>query len=816
MTGNFIRHVFFLILLSVSFAEATPIRIETDTLNPGQAIAIGSALFRGNATLDLSDGTFSVLTANTSSGQFSYGEFSISGGIVTNTTGSVTLTSATSIGFDPSKLAEVRIDPTQLNSVYAISFPAGVDTWRGSAHTYFLPSGHFSIQTLTGTEIGAFDVSGTAISTVSGALIRNTTGVDFDLSKLASVSINSLQLGPSYAVSFPEMNLLWRGSSYVFPLPSGRYSLAIANGNLIGTFDISGTVITQVSGALSISSSGVDFDLSKLTMVSIDPTSLSSNVDQYIYFPEVLADWRGSIQSFPVPDGNYSIKTSTQVNYGTFRVQNHAVTSLTGALVSNSSGLISFDRCRLNLVQITPQPNVTWFLGATQNGSSGGAEIAVPDGTYSIVIDSGINSEFAVNSQSISMSALPSISNPLISLSVKACHTVLPSAQIGGPYFSTVGVPINFDGSASSISDGSSLTYSWNFGDGTTGSGRQVVHTYSALGTYSAILTVTSTSGLSSSQSSDVLIGTAGDLVGSISNFIQGRVTSGAIAPADAQILLNDLSNIQTLIASRSFGGGFGGGGGGSSGGGSSGGGSSNWGGGDWGLNSLGSQADAAINQQISAAITQFATDARNLSVDGRISAADALRMIKFAVQLYSAISGDPRAILDIISQIVDILHTSGIISENDYNNLSIGLQAVSAYFAAGDPTTAMQRLLQINAVINNLASAGIIPPEIATYINQGIDILNGLFGRGSFYSFATIIKAKLMDLYQAKSITYGAFNSIVNKIERASSYLAAGNKLKGLEQLRLAQKELLNIVKIPEADKKPISDLIDIMLALI
>lgn len=48
-----------------------------------------------------------------------------------------------------------------------------------------------------------------------------------------------------------------------------------------------------------------------------------------------------------------------------------------------------------------------------------------------------------------------------------------------------------FDGSASSDPDGTDLTYSWSFGDGTTGEGASPQHAYTGAGSYEVVLTVT-------------------------------------------------------------------------------------------------------------------------------------------------------------------------------------------------------------------------------------------------------------------------------------------------------------------------------------
>ena len=70
----------------------------------------------------------------------------------------------------------------------------------------------------------------------------------------------------------------------------------------------------------------------------------------------------------------------------------------------------------------------------------------------------------------------------------------LPVAKPGGPYNGNVGQTITFDGSQSTAPNGQTLTYSWDFGDNSTGSGVAPTHAYSAAGTFTVSLTVTDTS----------------------------------------------------------------------------------------------------------------------------------------------------------------------------------------------------------------------------------------------------------------------------------------------------------------------------------
>jgi PKD repeat protein len=68
------------------------------------------------------------------------------------------------------------------------------------------------------------------------------------------------------------------------------------------------------------------------------------------------------------------------------------------------------------------------------------------------------------------------------------------------------GLKCDFDGNASTDSDGTIVTYEWNFGDDKTATGATASHTYSAAGTYTVKLTVTDDKGLKSSTEIEVTV----------------------------------------------------------------------------------------------------------------------------------------------------------------------------------------------------------------------------------------------------------------------------------------------------------------------
>lgn len=85
-----------------------------------------------------------------------------------------------------------------------------------------------------------------------------------------------------------------------------------------------------------------------------------------------------------------------------------------------------------------------------------------------------------------------------------------PTASfIFSPTTPSANAPVQFDASASSSPNETITSYAWDFGDGTTGSGRTTSHVFGAAQTYSVTLTVTNDRGRSASVTKTVTVAAA-------------------------------------------------------------------------------------------------------------------------------------------------------------------------------------------------------------------------------------------------------------------------------------------------------------------
>lgn len=115
-----------------------------------------------------------------------------------------------------------------------------------------------------------------------------------------------------------------------------------------------------------------------------------------------------------------------------------------------------------------------------------------------------------------------------------------PVANAGPPVSGVVNLPVQFNGTASKDPENSALTYNWNFGDGTSGTGAMPTHTYTRCGAFTVDLTVADNYGLTGKAATSANIagnGTTypiGDAGGGAAHQYNGSVGGNIIFDATA------------------------------------------------------------------------------------------------------------------------------------------------------------------------------------------------------------------------------------------------------------------------------------------
>ena len=123
--------------------------------------------------------------------------------------------------------------------------------------------------------------------------------------------------------------------------------------------------------------------------------------------------------------------------------------------------------------------------------------VAMAAGNYHTLVLKSDGTLVAWGANYSGVSTIPSGLTDVVAIAAGKVHNLVivspnaaPTPNAGGPYLGAVNTAILFDGSGSFDPDSDPLTYAWDFGDTTTGTGALPVHSYLAAGIYNACLTV--------------------------------------------------------------------------------------------------------------------------------------------------------------------------------------------------------------------------------------------------------------------------------------------------------------------------------------
>jgi PKD repeat protein len=178
----------------------------------------------------------------------------------------------------------------------------------------------------------------------------------------------------------------------------------------------------------------------------------------------------------------------------TYSVNNAPTAVLSSSATTGNSPLsVTFD----GSASTTPIPSIvsyTWTFGdGSQATGETASHVFMTPGTY--------YTELTIEN---SKGLTDKVTTPII-VSEPVAINEKPTAVISVDLTKgNVPLTVSFDGSQSFDPDGSIVMYSWDFGDGTTGSGEAIKHTYPNLGLYTVTLQVTDDKGETSTATKEI------------------------------------------------------------------------------------------------------------------------------------------------------------------------------------------------------------------------------------------------------------------------------------------------------------------------
>jgi DNA/RNA endonuclease G (NUC1) len=128
-------------------------------------------------------------------------------------------------------------------------------------------------------------------------------------------------------------------------------------------------------------------------------------------------------------------------------------------------------------------------------------------------------------------------------------NTKPPVAVVNGPFSSIAGEPVAMSAEGSSDPDGQALTYEWSFGDGATGSGLNVSHTYAAAGAFTVHLVVRDPLGLADEVTTTATVISPAQAVSNAITLVDQFASSGILNAGNANAIRSLLEGAQKQLS---------------------------------------------------------------------------------------------------------------------------------------------------------------------------------------------------------------------------------------------------------------------------
>ena len=269
---------------------------------------------------------------------------------------------------------------------------------------------------------------------------------------------------------------------------------------------ILGVIVLQLqtgiaSGSISVADADAvrNFTLNSAPSDALDSTDAPQQetfVDVYVSDADAMRDFNLSTASEDVLDSTDAPEQETFVD----------------VYVSDADAMRDFDlfTASEDALDSTDAPEQGTFIDVYVNGAD-----AMRDFNLSTVSSDALDSTDAPEQETF-IDVYVSDADAMRDFRLKPVEPITPennppiASFTHSPENPRVGEEITFDASSSTDSDGEIISYEWDFGDENYGTGEVAFHSYSSVGDYTVILTVTDDEGATDSISKTVNIGIEG------------------------------------------------------------------------------------------------------------------------------------------------------------------------------------------------------------------------------------------------------------------------------------------------------------------
>ena len=377
-------------------------------------------------------------------------------------------------GYNPAEPATVKIatastPPTTVFATNTTASLSGVVTasWHIPPDAILDPKGYIVTVTGTTTVKTPADVSGFNVNPASMSISN--------LNSLKGIYQRTETMSFSFQAVYPDSSIASTGVALLTLARPGGGNVTLTTVYSSGSQTFNATYKTSVTNVTGIWTASLAANSYADAWGNSGPATVLTNNPQLV--PATLTINVAATTYVPI---GQQVKLNATVSYpdGTTLITG---TGVKGFLVYTGTPTVS------HTIPLTFDSGLQhWFGSYTPQTSD-------PGGLWSLIVnatDSPTPPNTGAASTAVTLQDRPPV----------ASFTSTPSSA-------PTGTAITFDGTASYDPDGTVVSYSWAFGDGATGTGSVVTHSYSLAKTYTVTLTVTDNGGVTGSTTSQVTIG---------------------------------------------------------------------------------------------------------------------------------------------------------------------------------------------------------------------------------------------------------------------------------------------------------------------